>query len=162
MIEVIDDFLPKEQWAATKEVLTGGKFHWHFTDKINSLQDNDSDQFYFSHLFYNQSALIQSEFFESIYPLLSKIDPKSLIRAKANLYINQGKGVVEHTAHTDYEWPHLGALYSINSCDGYTRFGEQKIESVANRIVFFDPSQPHNSTSCSNAKFRCNINLNYF
>ena len=33
---------------------------------------------------------------------------------------------------------------------------------VANRIIFFDPSVPHCSTSCSDSKTRMNININYF
>jgi len=161
-VEVIDNYLPKEQWQELNDLLTSGKFGWYFTDKITLEQTDESDQFYFSHALYNQLSLHQSELFECCYPLLKLIEPKALVRVKANLYINQGKGVVEHTEHTDYPWPHKGALYSINTCDGYTKFGEQKIESVSNRIIFFDPSKPHNSTSCSNAKFRCNINFNYF
>ena len=37
-----------------------------------------------------------------------------------------------------------------------------KIDSVANRMVFFDGSQLHNSSTTSNAKERYNINFNFY
>jgi len=65
--------------------------------------------------------------------------------------------------HQDYEWEHKGALLSLNTCDGYTRFETgEKIDSVANRIIFFDPSIRHTSTNTTNDKRRININFNYF
>ena len=36
-----------------------------------------------------------------------------------------------------------------------------EIESRANRVLLFDPSKPHHSTSCTNDKRRVNININY-
>ena len=60
-----------------------------------------------------------------MFPLLKKIDPK-VVRAKANLYLNQGLGVKEHASHTDYPFEHKGA-YSLNTCDGYTKIGDEKI-----------------------------------
>ena len=37
-----------------------------------------------------------------------------------------------------------------------------KIDSVENRILFFDPSIPHDSENCTDQKVRVNININYF
>ena len=37
-----------------------------------------------------------------------------------------------------------------------------KIENVANRILLFDASKPHQTTTCTNDKFRVTINFNYF
>ena len=36
-----------------------------------------------------------------------------------------------------------------------------EIESRANRVLLFDPSKPHHSTSCTSDKRRVNININY-
>ena len=44
----------------------------------------------------------------------------------------------------------------------FAKIGKEKIPSVKNRIIFFDPSIPHCSTSCSDSKTRMNININYF
>ena len=39
---------------------------------------------------------------------------------------------------------------------------KEKIIPKANRAVFFDPSQPHSSSPCTDRKRRVNINFNYF
>ena len=71
--------------------------------------------------------------------------------------------VEEHGMHQDYTYKHNGVLYSLNTCDGYTKFESgEKIDSVKNRAIFFDPSVPHTSTNTTNAKRRVNININYF
>jgi hypothetical protein len=160
--EIVDNFLPEEEYKKIFEVMKDTGFDWHLADKITIEQKEKDIFFYLCHIFYNQTSLYQSTFFQLMFPLLKKIDPKALIRVKANLYLNQGLGVVEHAEHTDYPFTHKGALYSLNTCDGYTKIGKEKIPSVKNRIIFFDPSIPHCSTSCSDSKTRMNININYF
>tara|TARA_R100000030_G_scaffold24845_1_gene18018 strand:- start:438 stop:782 length:345 start_codon:yes stop_codon:yes gene_type:complete len=89
-----------------------------------------------------------------------KIDVKKLLRIKANFYPHT-ETVKEHSSHVDYDFSHAGAVYSLNTCDGYTRIGEEIVESIENRMVFFDASELHNSTTTSNAKGRFNINFNF-
>ena len=161
-MKIIDNFLPEEDYKRILEVMSDTGFDWHLADKITIEQKDKDIFFYLCHVFYNQTSLQQSSFFELIFTLLKKVDPKALIRAKANLYLNQGLGVKEHASHTDYPFPHKGALYSLNTCDGYTKIGEEKIPSVANRIIFFDPAEHQCSTYCSDTKTRMNININYF
>ena len=43
----------------------------------------------------------------------------------------------------------------VNAIDG------KKFDSVGNRILFFDPTQPHHSTSTTDVKRRLNVNINY-
>ena len=86
---------------------------------------------------------------------------KTMIRIKMNAfpYTNVVK---EHKKHIDYNYEHIGAVFSLNTCDGYTKFSDgTKVESIANRIVFFDASKYHQSTTTSNAKLRYNINFNF-
>jgi len=86
---------------------------------------------------------------------------KTMIRIKINAYPYTNE-VKEHREHSDYPFSHKGALFSLNTCDGYTKFNDgTKVESVANRIVFFDASKNHQSTTTSNAKLRYNINFNF-
>lgn len=136
MYEVVDNFLPEEEHKKIFEVMKDTGFDWHFADKITIEQKEKDIFFYFCHIFYNQTSLYQSTFFQLMFPLLKKIDPKALIRVKGNLYLNQGLGVKEHAEHTDYPFKHKGALYSLNTCDGYTKIGNEKIPSVKNRIIF--------------------------
>ena len=86
---------------------------------------------------------------------------KTMIRIKMNAfpYTNVVK---EHERHVDFSYEHIGAVFSLNTCDGYTKFSDgTKVESVANRIVFFDASKYHQSTTTSNAKLRYNMNFNF-
>ena len=86
---------------------------------------------------------------------------KTMIRIKMNAYPYTDV-VKEHEKHIDYDYEHTGAIFSLNTCDGYTKLSDgTKVESVANRIVFFDASKEHQSTTTSNAKLRYNINFNF-
>ena len=86
---------------------------------------------------------------------------KTMIRIKINAYPYTNV-VKEHKEHIDFNYEHIGAVFSLNTCDGYTKFFDgTKVESVANRIVFFDASKYHQSTTTSNAKLRYNINFNF-
>ena len=86
---------------------------------------------------------------------------KTMIRIKINAYPYTNV-VKEHKEHIDFNYEHIGAVFSLNTCDGYTKFSDgTKVESVANRIVFFDASKHHQSSTTSNAKLRYNINFNF-
>jgi len=51
----------------------------------------------------------------------------------------------------------------MNTNNGYTKFEDgTKIESVANRMVFFSSNMKHTGTSCTDEKIRVVINFNYF
>ena len=85
-----------------------------------------------------------------------------MIRCKANLYTRTPE-IIEHTMHTDFDFEHIGALFSLNTCDGYTLLEDgTKINSVANRMLIFDASKKHASTTCTNQNTRMNINFNLF
>ena len=78
-----------------------------------------------------------------------------------NLYPNTEK-VYEHEMHQDFDFSHKTAIFSINTCDGYTKLEDgTKIDSVANRILLFDASKEHCSTTTTNVSTRINININY-
>ena len=114
-----------------------------------------------SHLVYLK-GIILSPVYDSIVPVLDELEVKALMRIKCNLYPNQGE-VHEHEPHVDFEFPHKAAILYINTCDGYTKLADDtKIDSVANRILLFDASIPHVSTTTSNQTARFNINFNYF
>ena len=63
-----------------------------------------------------------------------------------------------------FSFKHKSAIFYINNNDGYTILnnGKTKIESIANRILFFDSTKNHSSTHCTNDHARVNININYF
>jgi len=86
---------------------------------------------------------------------------KSLLRVRANYYPNTST-LLEHPMHIDREYSHTAALLSLNTCDGYTKLEDgTKFDSVANRVIFFDASKKHCSTTTTNTKSRFNIIVNY-
>jgi hypothetical protein len=158
-----DNYLNEADYKNIKNVMLGGNFPWNFHDTIVTLNDkNNPNYFCWSHVFFMPDRGITSSYYNILMPILKKLEFKSLIRIKANLYSNQGK-IVEHEKHTDYPYEHKGALFFLNKCNGFTTLEDNtKIMSVANRIVFFDPSIPHHSSTCTDEKVRININFNYF
>ena len=155
--KIIDNFLDKEHWNTIQECITSNAFTWTFVDTLNYAQTNDDA--YFAHIFYLPTKHHLSPYYDVIKPIMNKIPHDGILRIKANMYMRE-KTVREHASHIDYDASHLGAIYSINTCNGYTRIGDTKVESVANRIVFLDPSQRHASTGCTDQRRRLNINLN--
>ena len=86
---------------------------------------------------------------------------RSLIRARINFFPHTSK-VQEHKLHTDFNFNHIAGIFCLNTCNGYTGFENgDKIDSVANRMIFFDGSELHHSTTTSNAPGRWNIAFNF-
>ena len=56
----------------------------------------------------------------------------------------------------------MGAIFYVNTNDGLTVLdNEVEIDSVSNRLLVFDGSTMHHSTTCTNQKRRVNINFNF-
>mgnify|MGYP001430907731 CR=1 FL=1 len=164
-MKVIDDFLDKKDFLFIHNLIMNEPFPWFHMDsyKETGLEKDKTNNFsYYLHMLYDDNVPT-SQYFEQIVPLIfDKIEFKSLIRVKVNSYARENK-LIEHDLHTDYDYSNTGAVLSINTCDGYTKFEDgTKVESVANRIVLFDASKPHCSTNTTNQQRRVNINFNYF
>ena len=96
-----------------------------------------------------------------VQPLMEKGVITKLERAKANFYPSWHE-LKEHDQHIDYGEPHGACVFSLNTCDGFTRIGKDiTVNSVANRAVLFDGSRLHNSSNCTTPSGRFNINLNF-
>ena len=160
--EVIDNFLPKEEFEAIKNFMMAEDFPWFFNNHCTDYLTATSDQFYFYHMIW-QDRCPRSQIFELIdKSLVKKIGAKALIRIKANLYPNLSKNDFNQM-HQDFSYTHNGAIFSINTNNGGTKLEDGTfIESVENRILFFDPSTQHQPIYCTDEKRRINININYF
>jgi len=170
--EVIDNFLDEEDFDSlitlcidkTSEQLSPA-LPWYYQSNISYPKSHERGKiehnlFYMCHVFY-QTAGGESVFYDYVRPLLEKLEVRSLLRIKANLYPNTHI-LHEHPMHVDGDFPRSGALFSLNTCDGYTKLKDgTKIDSIANRIVLFDTHEEHCSTTTTNAPARVNININY-
>ena len=159
-VEVIDNFLPYEEFKKISEYVTGGNFMWYFNKTITDKRDEDGLNFYFTHVLYSENN-ITSKDFNFFKPLFDKLNIKKLIRTKLNLYTKTNT-IEEHKEHVDFKYEHNNCLFSFNTCDGYTILNkEYKVKSIENRAILFNGLIPHQSTSCTDARARVNININY-
>lgn len=170
-MEVVDNFLPQDEFDIIKnQIVFNRKFPFYLCSDVVSgtKQYNLTDNYwnwYGIHLLYNEKPV--SEYYkmidEILIPKFQKIiQYDRLMRVKANFYGATGE-VKEHLTHIDCPFPHIGAIFSLNTCDGFTKLHDgTKIDSVANRMLFFDPSLIHNSSTTTTDKGRFNINFNFY
>jgi len=185
-MQVIDDALDQEYFDhLNRAILHSGSFRWSLQERVATLEDDpNSEQFYFISSFYN-NCKIEDDFYYELFPLFDALDVKAVLRARAIMYMNQGK-IIKHKPHIDYDYPHNAALLYMNTNNGYTgminddwvqndsftpeeRFSEEgifsdgnKVESVENRLLLHDGSIPHHSTTCTDTCKRIVLAVNYF
>jgi len=163
MIEVRDNFLSSEELQFVKDTILSDTFPLFWNDRVIEQTGDEPHLYYLTHVLFEMPMGANSPAYSKLFPIFEqKMKVKALQRMKVNFYPHSYK-LYEHGYHFDKIYPHKGALFSLNTCDGYTKFetGEQ-IESVENRMMFFDPSISHTSSNTTNAKRRININFNYF
>ena len=160
-ITIIDNYLDKKLFESIKYgIVYSTKINWNLNIGVSSSSSNDGT--YFTHMIYNQFKPM-SEYFDLIFPLLRVINPFVISRIKINFYPTT-KTIENHDFHVDGDIPHKAAIFYLNTNDGKTIFSDGKeIESIENRIIFFDPMIMHKSTTCTNDLVgRYNINFNYY
>lgn len=165
MNQIIDNFLDQKEFIKIKNAILNSDFPWNLTPDV--VVDHNSQKnlkvtssYYFTHIFYSGLYMDSKTFIFS--SILNKLEVKSLIRIKANLYPSTDK-IEYHQEHIDYDYPHKGVIFYLNTNNGLTILEDDvKIESIENRILLFDPSRPHNSTTCTDDKCRVNVNFNFF
>lgn len=161
-IKVIDNFLPKDEFKKIQDILTGFYFPWFYNDYVNNQQD-DKKNFQFIHLFYNKFRT--SDSFPLLEPLILKLNMDSIARIKANLLVKTETKQI-FGFHNDFPWKYKynTAIFYINTNNGKTIFkhNNREIKSRENRVVIFDGRLKHAGTTCTDAKNRIVINLNYF
>tara|TARA_B100001113_G_scaffold3506_1_gene2933 strand:- start:148 stop:660 length:513 start_codon:yes stop_codon:yes gene_type:complete len=167
MFQVHDDWLPIDEFNELSDFILGWNFPWFHQRNVALPDTNEEDVTYNSYFTHNLILTdigndMVSYLHEPIWKYFQERFPDIyIIRMKVNCFPATSQ-VYEHLTHTDYDYPHKGALLCLNTCNGYTKMEDgTKIESVANRMIFFDTSKPHNSTTCSDQPKRCNIVINY-
>jgi hypothetical protein len=180
----IDNYLPADIFRKIHGTLTGTgptsvapaeiatnpwleHFEWHFQPGVvgKEITDGKAEEhhIYFTNLLYFSTPL--SKWTPLIAGPLMQLSPnlRQLQRCKANLY-PRDTTFFEHAPHHDNTWEDAkGALFMVNTCNGYTRLHDgTKVNSVANRMLFFRPHLNHSSTNTTNAHCRVTVNFNYF
>lgn len=162
MHKIIDNVLPKEDFENIKNSILNPNFPWNL-DKHVTCEEEELPihaSYYFTHMFWDR--FIVNPEVQMFAPLLNIMDCHAPMRIKANCYPSTPEMVV-HYAHIDYEYPNKGAIFYLNTNNGFTFLENNvKIESVENRLLLFDPQTPHCSTTCTDTQCRINVNFNFF
>ena len=139
--EIIDNFLSEDELKVIQDLVLRNKdFPYYFISDVTYENVESPNSMYFVHLFYRDT--VKSNYFPAIESIIKKLN---------------------ELPHIDYEYEHKGAIFYVNTNNGYTILEDgTKIESIANRLLKFKPHLTHTSTYCTDAKVRANININYF
>jgi hypothetical protein len=160
--KIVDNFIDPLIFENIKDSIVGhNKIPWFLNHGVSSKNTFSQDGIYFTHTFYTDYN-VSSQYFGLLNPILQKINPKAIIRARSNIY-PKTNNLIQHGMHIDYPYEHLGLIIYLNSNNGFTILEDgTKIESIENRALFFNPSKKHCSTTCTDSHFRSILILNYF
>jgi hypothetical protein len=162
-IEIFDDYLDEEEFNKIKNIfIDNEKFPWHYTPGIAYPNEvKQIDKFQFFNLMYRNDIGVKSDFYLSLYPLINKINPKEILRVKANLGTRTDSHI-EGGMHTDSKMKHTTAIFYLNTNNGFTMFESgERVDSVENRLVTFDSTIMHTGFSQTDTNTRIVLNLNY-
>lgn len=163
MIKEYDNFLNKNYFDELNNLVTDPNFEWY----LNKNTSHNDGNFMFTHVLYNDEAGFNSRHIEHFLPLIIKagivIGKPTLLRAKLNLYTNQGKNIT-HAKHIDYDktmGEYISSVFNFTTCNGGTKFEEKFVISKANSMCSFPGPTPHSGVTQDDTPVRVLLNLNY-
>ena len=158
MIEIIDNFLPEEEFKTIQSCMMGGEFRWFYTE---GRATRDDGSFLMIHMFFQPEVGANSEYLNMWNTFMNKVEAKKCRRIKANLILRTSEPEPS-LYHTDFEDMKTATFY-INTNDGYTEFENGvRVSSVANRVCIFDSTLNHRGTTHTEGdQQRVVVNFNY-
>ena len=158
MIEIIDNFLPEEEFNSIQSLIMGIEFGWFYTDGASYIDDG---QYHMAHIFYEPLVGSNSKHIDIWKTFMKKVEAKNCTRIKVNLTFSTP--TIEPTLfHNDFADMKTAVFY-INTNNGYTEFESGvRVGSVANRVCIFDSNLKHRGTTHSEGdQQRIAVNFNY-
>ena len=159
-IETKDNFIEdKELFKSIKDTLFGSEIPGSNSSFVGDLTDH-SGYFFIHHLHFENK--FRSPFADTLLlPLLYRLPIKKLLRARVNCYPKSCK-IIYNKLHTDDDFLHKVALFSVNTNNGFTYFeNKTKIKSKENQMILFPGHIKHCSVMQRDTNLRINININY-
>ena len=164
MIQVIDNFLPEEEFKSIQSLMMGNKypdvtgFPWFY---CYGRTTPDDGLFLMVHMFYYPETEPNSKYVNIWNTFMNKVEAKKCTRIKANLTFNTPtiEPAIFHSDYSDMKT----AIFYINTNNGYTEFESGvRVSSVANRVCIFDSNLKHRGTTHSEgSQQRIAVNFNY-
>ena len=164
-IEVIDDFLPINQYKQVHEFMHSFDIPW-FLNK-GKVDDKDGIS-QFTHSFWKNHG-IQSRSIKTIAFLMEAVQFNALVKVKANLTFGRPE-LLTTKFHVDAKDANLDsrttAIFYLSDTNGPTLFKdpEQEVECKQNRLVKFDAHHEHAAVLHKGdpSSRRIVINFNYY
>ena len=166
-IIIKDNFLHKDIFNNIKNTIFDADienvFPWYLQDHKVVKGDNEVQ---LTHLFY-QPHKPNSNFFDVLDPILSKLDVRALQSVKANCTFKTTKKRL-YSYHVDINTPKnepVGktSIFYLHTTNGPTVFKTgKKINCVANRMVTFPTNVEHTGSTHTDNLLRGLININWF
>ena len=158
MIEIIDNFLPEEEFKSIQSFMMGGEFKWFYVEGRAFVDDGS---FQMIHMFFQPEVGSNSEHLNMWNTFMNKVEAKKCERIKANLTFKTPT-IELSEYHSDYD-DMKTAIFYINTNNGYTEFESGvRVSSVANRVCIFDSNLKHRGTTHNEGdQQRIVVNFNY-
>lgn len=162
-MRVIEEFLERTEFLRLRAAVLAPSFPWEPSEVISGADLPAQRNRQLVHGFYLRKPGIRyrSPLLGLLDPVLARLQPRELVKAKLNLTPRQ-PGHVPYGLHVDTRRPGATtAILYLNTNDGYTLFEDgATVPSVANRLVLFEASRRHTGVSCTDAEFRLVLNIN--
>lgn len=163
---ILKNVLSDEHFSNISNIILSDNFPWYYQDHVVKKHQASTDEKYqiqFVHKFHEVSNIVTGpEWWNMLIPIFAVLQPHTFLRVKANNIPGREK-IVTHGMHCDVSVPlSYTAIFYCNTNNGYTEFVDgDKIESLANSMVIFPSFVEHTGSTCSDARCRVNININY-
>lgn len=166
--EIIDNYLPEEEFQKILNIVEDSGFTWSLAPKL--IENSDPEDYYFTRvlieygkeLFPNSSEIVKI----LLTPISKKLQKNLFVtRSKINLFLKEKehKGYGMHqdvTGENSVKYNSL--LFYLENSNGYTEFDDGDIvNSIRNRAIFFRSNVWHQTITSTDTLFRRNININY-
>ena len=166
-VEVIDNFLSPLDFDNLKRDVFSEKFPWFFAEET-VIGGGGPPQL--AHVLYMNNQP-QTPAIDLFGPFFKKLSTMALLRMKINMTLPHPSAGMPYCFHHDLgiegdskmeRTKHVRTgIYYLNSTDGPTFVGEEKIECVENRFISFPHNIEHTGTTFTNDKRRVVLNVNY-
>tara|TARA_R110000851_G_scaffold4425_2_gene17998 strand:+ start:641 stop:1123 length:483 start_codon:yes stop_codon:yes gene_type:complete len=158
-MKIIKNFLEPKIFKQMQELVFSSKFPYFYVSRVGSV--TDKSDFMFTHILFLDNKQNSEYYNNLVSPILGRLNFNYLWRAKLNCYTKKEKFVYTDL-HTDFKEPHTVALFSLNTCNGFTYFEDtkEKVPSIENQVCIFDGNRRHCSVSQTDTDLRINININ--
>ena len=177
-LKVVDNFLPPKVFNRLLKIVESHSFSWVWNNDtyINPVTKKGDNLWMFSQILFNSSNMTGGSVEHPMYAAFQVIEDyqaeiysfKQVVKAKLNLYPNQGKNV-SHGKHIDVYFADkidkhiVTSILNFHTCNGSTVIeieGKNRIfPSKANQLILFDNTW-HYGVTQSDIPRRIVLNLN--